>query len=123
MVPNGMTSQVHAFEPWEGGAFRISLNCDSLTYDAPTVVSKTTAQSNTFHGHVVELVPNERVVEVLEFETKDPAMRGETTIKSRSPMGMVAPTTSSFTTVSHAGCLPLTTRSGGKCHSTNSPRL
>ncbi|GAC1409068.1 MAG: hypothetical protein NVSMB53_00670 [Gemmatimonadaceae bacterium] len=62
MVPNGMTSQVHVFEPWEGGAFRTS-----LTYDAPTVVGKTTAQSDTFHGRFVKLVPNERVVEVLEF--------------------------------------------------------
>jgi len=29
MVPDGMRSQVHVFEPREGGAFRIS-----LTYDA-----------------------------------------------------------------------------------------
>jgi uncharacterized protein YndB with AHSA1/START domain len=28
----------------------------------------------------VELVPDERVVEVVEFETKDPDMRGEQTI-------------------------------------------
>jgi uncharacterized protein YndB with AHSA1/START domain len=75
MVPNDMTSQVQAFEPWEGGAFRISLN-----YDAPTVVGKTTAHTDTFHGRFVKLVPNERVVQVLEFETKDPAMRGEMTI-------------------------------------------
>jgi hypothetical protein len=27
-----------------------------------------------------QLVPNEQVVEVLEFETEDPAMRGEMTI-------------------------------------------
>jgi uncharacterized protein YndB with AHSA1/START domain len=27
MVPAGMTSHVHAFEPREGGAFRISLTC------------------------------------------------------------------------------------------------
>jgi uncharacterized protein YndB with AHSA1/START domain len=28
----------------------------------------------------VKLVPNEQVVEVVEFETKDPALRGEMTI-------------------------------------------
>lgn len=75
MVPSGMTSVVHAFDPREGGSFRIS-----LTYDAPTGTGKTTAQTDTYHGHFVELVPNERVVEVVEFETADPAMRGEMTI-------------------------------------------
>jgi hypothetical protein len=32
------------------------------------------------HGRFVKLVPNERVVEVVKFETSDPAMRGEMTI-------------------------------------------
>src|SRR5687768_5627748 len=75
MVPTGMTSHVHAFEGREGGTFRIS-----LTYDAPSGVGKTTAHTDTFHGRFVKLVPNERVVEVVEFETADPALRGEMTI-------------------------------------------
>src|ERR671931_1254441 len=75
MVPDRMTSHVQVFEPREGGAFRIS-----LTYDAPTGAGKTTAQTDTFHGRFVELVPDERVVEVVEFETADPALRGEMTI-------------------------------------------
>jgi uncharacterized protein YndB with AHSA1/START domain len=75
MVPTGMTSHVHAFEGREGGTFRIS-----LTYDAPSGVGKTTAHTDTFRGRFVKLVPNERVVEVVEFETADPALRGEMTI-------------------------------------------
>jgi uncharacterized protein YndB with AHSA1/START domain len=75
MVPTGMTSQVHAFDPHEGGAFRIS-----LTYDAPTGTGKTTAHTDTYHGHFVRLVPNEQVIEVVEFETDDPALQGEMTI-------------------------------------------
>jgi uncharacterized protein YndB with AHSA1/START domain len=75
MVPNGMTSHVHAFDPREGGSFRIS-----LTYDAPAGTGKTTAQTDTYHGRFVTLVPNEQVVEVVEFETADAAMRGEMTI-------------------------------------------
>src|SRR4051795_13319134 len=74
-VPTGMTCQVHAFDAREGGSFRIS-----LTYDAPTGAGKTSAQTDTFHGRFVELVPNEKVVETVEFETTDPAMRGEMTI-------------------------------------------
>ena len=56
-VPTGMTSRVHEFDPREGGSFRIS-----LTYE------------------VVKLVADRRVVEVVEFETTDPALRGEMTI-------------------------------------------
>jgi uncharacterized protein YndB with AHSA1/START domain len=75
MVPTGMTSHVHAFDPREGGAFRIS-----LTYDAPTGAGKTTAHTDTHHGRFIELVPDEKVVEVVEFETVDPALQGEMTI-------------------------------------------
>jgi uncharacterized protein YndB with AHSA1/START domain len=60
MVPTGMTSHVHAFEGREGGTFRIS-----PTYDAPTGVGKTTAHTDTYHGHFVKLVPNETVGEAL----------------------------------------------------------
>src|SRR5438105_1775179 len=42
MVPDGMTSHVHAFDGREGGSFRIS-----LTYDAPTGTGKTTAHTDT----------------------------------------------------------------------------
>lgn len=75
MVPEGMTSHVHEFDATVGGKFRIS-----LTYDAPTDTGKTTAQTDTYHGHFIELVPDERVVETLEFETDDPTMRGEMTV-------------------------------------------
>ncbi len=71
-VPSGMTCHVHSFDGREGGRFRISLTCD-----APTGVGKTTARTDTYHGR---FVPNERVVEVDEFETADPALRGEMTI-------------------------------------------
>lgn len=75
MVPDGMTSHVHAFEGREGGTFRIS-----LTYDAPTGVGKTSAHTDTYHGRFVKLVPDERVAQVIEFETENPAMRGEMTV-------------------------------------------
>jgi uncharacterized protein YndB with AHSA1/START domain len=75
MVPEGMTSHVHAFEAREGGSFRIS-----LTYNTPTGTGKTSEHTDTYHGHFVTLVPNTRVVEVMEFETADPTMRGEMTV-------------------------------------------
>lgn len=75
MVPDGMTSHVHTFEAREGGEFRIS-----LTYDAPTDTGKTDAQTDTFHGRFVRLVPDSEVVQVIEFETTDPSLQGEMTV-------------------------------------------
>lgn len=74
-VPDGMTSEVHAFEAREGGAIRIS-----LTYEESTGAGKTTARTDTYRGRFVKLVPDAQVVEVDEFETADPALRGEMTI-------------------------------------------
>ena len=70
-VPDGMTATVHEFDARVGGRFRVS-----LTYDAPDRQGKTGAATDTYRGRFVELVPDERVVEELEFETSDPALGG-----------------------------------------------
>lgn len=72
MVPDQMSSRIHSFEPREGGTFRIS-----LTYDLPTTAGKTNSQTDTFHGRFVRLVPDSEVVQIVEFESDDPAMQGE----------------------------------------------
>ncbi|OLP02543.1 polyketide cyclase [Mycolicibacterium porcinum] len=74
-VPTGMRSEVHEFDAREGGTFRVSLH-----YDSPYAVGKTSAHTDTYRGRFAELVPDERVVEVLEFESDDPAMGGEMTM-------------------------------------------
>lgn len=74
-VPAGMTSRIHWFDAREGGTFRVS-----LTYDASDRTGKTTAGTDTYQGHFARLVKDEKVVEVLEFETEDPLMKGEMTI-------------------------------------------
>lgn len=75
MAPTGMTSHVHAFDGRVGGVFRVS-----LTYDAPDAQGKSSAHTDTYHGRFVELVPDERIVEVLEFESDNPALQGEMTM-------------------------------------------
>jgi uncharacterized protein YndB with AHSA1/START domain len=64
MVPGRMSSHVHEFNAHEGGAFHIS-----LTYDVPAATGKTSMDTDTHHGRFVKPVPNEQVVEVMEFET------------------------------------------------------
>jgi uncharacterized protein YndB with AHSA1/START domain len=76
-VPDGMTSLVHQFEAHEGGAFRVS-----LSYDAPDRTGKSHGHTDTYHGRFVTLVPDEQVVEELEFETGDPDLRGTMTMRT-----------------------------------------
>jgi uncharacterized protein YndB with AHSA1/START domain len=70
-VPTGMTCHVHEFNACEGSFFRVS-----LTYEERTGTGKTTTHTDTYHGRFVKLVPNEQVIEAVEFETTDPALRG-----------------------------------------------
>jgi uncharacterized protein YndB with AHSA1/START domain len=74
-VPTGMRAEVHTFDAREGGSARVS-----LTYEAPTGAGKATAQTDTYRSRFVRLVEDEQVVEAVEFETADPALRGEMTI-------------------------------------------
>lgn len=70
--PDGMTSVV---ELQADGGFRVT-----LTYEAPDGQGKTTARSDTYRARFTRLVPDELVVEVVEFETTDPRLAGEMTI-------------------------------------------
>jgi uncharacterized protein YndB with AHSA1/START domain len=72
MVPDGMTSVVHVFEPREGGAYRIS-----LTYDSTDHAGKSSAHTDTHGGRFVKLTPDREVVQTTAFETDDPSMQGE----------------------------------------------
>ncbi|MEU1841384.1 SRPBCC domain-containing protein [Micromonospora chersina] len=74
-VPTGMSGHVHEFDAREGGSLRVS-----LTYEAPDNTGKSTAHTDTYHGQFVKLVPDREVVEVVEFETDDPALRGAMTM-------------------------------------------
>ncbi len=67
---------MHEFEAREGGSFRVSLTCD-----APTGTGKSAEPTDTHHGHFAKLVPDEQVVEVVEFETADPGLRSSSPIR------------------------------------------
>jgi hypothetical protein len=70
-----MRSVIHEFTPHEGGRFRVS-----LTYDDPTTAGKSGRHTDTYHGYFVRLIPDEQVIEVLEFEAEDPSLKGEMTV-------------------------------------------
>jgi uncharacterized protein YndB with AHSA1/START domain len=78
MAPDGMTSEVHAFEAREGGAFHIT-----LTYDEPGPAGKTDERTDSFRGRFTRLVPDAEVVQAVAFDTADPTVAGEMTITYR----------------------------------------
>ena len=76
-VPDTMSGHVQVFDAREGGAFRMS-----LTYRDPQQApgGKTSDDTDTFRGRFLELVPDEKIVEVVEFESPDPRFAGEMTV-------------------------------------------
>ncbi|CAI9409473.1 SRPBCC domain-containing protein [Nocardioides sp. T2.26MG-1] len=73
-VPDGMRGTVHELDPRVGGRIRVS-----LTYDDPAAAGKTEGATDTYAGVFTELVPGERVVEVVEFEDAAPELAGPIT--------------------------------------------
>ncbi|MFF7850359.1 SRPBCC family protein [Streptomyces sp. NPDC007910] len=74
-VPYGMTCRVHEFDAREGGAFRVSLR-----YEGEDGAGKSGPRTDTYHDRFVELVPDERIVEIVEFEAADPLLHGAMTL-------------------------------------------
>ena len=74
-VPAGMTSEVHEWDAREGGGLRVS-----LTYEEADREGKTEGRTDTYRGRFVRIVPGRLLVEVDEFESADPALRGEMTM-------------------------------------------
>ena len=77
LPPEGMTAEVHEFNPHEGGAFRLSLTYEAPGHSAP---GKTSVDSDMIKGRFVELAPGERIVWRTTFESDDPGFAGEMTI-------------------------------------------
>ena len=73
LPPQGMRGEIHRFEPHVSGAFDMT-----LVYQAEEDrgAGKSADDRDTFQGRFVELVPDERIVWAIEFESDDPANAG-----------------------------------------------
>ncbi|MGH6948911.1 MAG: SRPBCC family protein [Kiloniellales bacterium] len=82
LPPDSMTGVVHAFEAREGGAFSMSLvypDGDGPERDgAPR--GKTSERTDRFQGRFARLIPNQRVVWAVAFDSADPSFAGEMTV-------------------------------------------
>jgi uncharacterized protein YndB with AHSA1/START domain len=73
-VPDDMTAEVLEFDAREGGRFRVRLRYD----DGHS--GKTDGDGDVYSGFFDRLVPDEQVVEVIEFETDDDTVQGSMTL-------------------------------------------
>lgn len=76
-APEGMKAHIDAFEPREGGVFRMTL--EYLKTDH-AVRGKTSEHADVVRGRFVELVADQRVVEAVVFESDDPDFAGAMTL-------------------------------------------
>ncbi len=77
-APAGMRGEVFRFEPWQGGVYRMALR-----YDDPSIAGKTAENEDAFEVRFDELVPGERIVELVRFTSEDPAFAGEMRLTTR----------------------------------------
>jgi uncharacterized protein YndB with AHSA1/START domain len=83
--PKGMQCYVFEFDPQQGGKFRMSFSYISQQHD---VKGKSSAQEDIFHGVFKELIPNKKIVELVQFESDDPAYAEEMTVTTTlEPIG------------------------------------
>ncbi len=77
LPPAGMRGEIHAFDAREGGGYRMS-----LTYLSPdhAVPGKTSAHTDTVRVRYTRLIPDERIVQSVEFEGAGPAFANPMTL-------------------------------------------
>lgn len=75
--PTGMKCEVYEFEPKPNGMYKMSFSYLNQVHDVP---GKTTPHKDVFTGKFVALVPNKRIVELVEFESSDPEFSGPMTV-------------------------------------------
>lgn len=74
--PKGMSAKVFAFDPRPDGVYKMAFIYSETDHGR----GKSTADADIFEGRFVELVPDELIVEEVQFESDNPAFAGTMTI-------------------------------------------
>jgi uncharacterized protein YndB with AHSA1/START domain len=76
LPPSGMTARFERFDPTPGGSYRLV-----LMYTAPTDPrGKSSADSDIVEARYIDIVPDDRVVQAVDFVSDDPAFAGTMTM-------------------------------------------
>ncbi|MFW0795085.1 TIGR03086 family metal-binding protein [Gordonia sp. CPCC 205515] len=76
LPPAGMTGHFAHFDARSGGAYRLTLTYD----DAPASGGKSSVDSDVVQARFLEIVPDDRVVQAIDFESDDPSFAGTMTM-------------------------------------------
>lgn len=71
LPPTGMSCSVDEFEFRDGGRYRLTMR-----YVDGSHAGKSSADTDVTAGTFIKIVPNERVIQRIEFESEDPAFAG-----------------------------------------------
>jgi len=77
LPPEGMKGHIDVFDPREGGTYRVALTYEGSDHSTP---GKTSEHSDVVRGRFLELVPDERIVQLVEFASDNPAFAGAMTM-------------------------------------------
>ena len=76
LPPSGMSARFERFDPTPGGSYRLV-----LTYADPSdAKGKTSAGSDIIEARYIDIVPDDRVVQTVDFVSDDPAFGGTMTM-------------------------------------------
>ena len=78
LPPSGMTGHVFEFDARDGGAFKMALTYVEVDHSTR---GKTSEHADVFKGKFLELIQDERIVQLIEFESDDPSFVGPMTIR------------------------------------------
>jgi uncharacterized protein YndB with AHSA1/START domain len=76
LPPGGMTARFERFDPTPGGSYRLVLTYADPTYSR----AKSSAGTDIVEARYVDIVPNDRVVQAVDFVSDDPAFAGTMTM-------------------------------------------
>jgi uncharacterized protein YndB with AHSA1/START domain len=74
LPPKGMKGHIYEFDARPGGAYRMSLTYVGTEHSTQ---GKTSEYADIVKGRFLEFAPNERIVQLVEFESEDPVFAGE----------------------------------------------
>lgn len=74
--PAGMTARIEHFDPRPDGRYRMAL----IYPDDGTARGKSSAREDVIDGRFIDIFPDERLVEEVEFDSADPRFQGPMTI-------------------------------------------
>lgn len=77
LPPEGMKGQIYEFDARNGRVFLMSLTYNDADHSS---TGKTSEHTDVVQGRFLNLVPDEQIVQLIEFESNDPMFAGEMTM-------------------------------------------